>query len=83
MIRLHVTPPLAKDAAIAPEADQAHYLLNVMRLKSGDELLLFNGRDGEWRAMVAEADKRRCRLRALVQTRPQSSPCFSRMTFIR
>jgi 16S rRNA (uracil1498-N3)-methyltransferase len=74
MIRLHVNDALGVGAEVAPDAGQAHYLLNVMRLKAGEELLLFNGRDGEWRAMVAEADKRRCQLRALVQTRPQSSP---------
>jgi 16S rRNA (uracil1498-N3)-methyltransferase len=74
MIRLHVNDALGVGAEVEPDAGQAHYLLNVMRLKPGEELLLFNGRDGEWRAMVAEADKRRCRLGALVQTRPQSSP---------
>ena len=65
MIRLHVTPALAQDAVIAPEAGQAHYLLNVMRLKGGDELLLFNGRDGEWRAQIQDAGKRSCGLRLL------------------
>ena len=45
-----------------------------MRLKAGDELLLFNGRDGEWRARLAEAGKRSCRLELLERTREQSSP---------
>lgn len=71
MIRLHVTDDLAADSGFAPPQEQAHYLLNVMRLKAGDELLLFNGRDGEWRARVAEADRRRCRLEVLARTRPQ------------
>src|SRR5690606_31759374 len=48
------------------------YLTGVMRLKVGDELLLFNGRDGEWRASVAEVMKRGCLLRAQEQVRPQS-----------
>jgi len=74
MIRLYVNEALGVGVEIVPDSGQAHYLLNVMRLKAGEELLLFNGRDGEWRAMMAEADKRRCKLRALVQTRPQSSP---------
>ena len=74
MIRLHVNEALGVGVEIVPDTTQAHYLLNVMRLKAGDELLLFNGRDGEWRAMVAEADRRRCKLRALIQTRPQASP---------
>ncbi len=73
MIRLHVTEDLNPGAAFAAPQDQAHYLLNVMRLKVGDELALFNGRDGEWRARVAEADRRRCRLEVEAQTRPQSA----------
>ena len=74
MIRLHVNQALGAGAGIALEADPAHYLINVMRLKAGDELLLFNGRDGEWRARIAEAAKRRCRLEILERTREQSSP---------
>ena len=74
MIRLHVTEALAPGAEIVPEAAQAHYLLNVMRLKPGEDLLLFNGRDGEWRAAFEAIGKRGCRLRTLAQTRPQSSP---------
>ena len=74
MIRLHVPDPLAPEAEIVLDAGPAHYLLKVMRLKAGDELLLFNGRDGEWRAVLAEAHRRRCRLRLLERTRPQASP---------
>ncbi|MDZ4364310.1 RNA methyltransferase PUA domain-containing protein, partial [Brevundimonas sp.] len=47
MIRLHVPSPLAAAAAVAPTLDQSRYLTQVMRLKVGDELLVFNGRDGE------------------------------------
>ena len=35
---------------VALDRDQANYLLNVLRLKRGDAVLLFNGRDGEWQA---------------------------------
>ena len=31
---------------------QAHYLGNVMRMRAGDELLVFNGLDGEWLAEI-------------------------------
>ena len=74
MIRLHVTEPLAAGAEIAPGKDQAHYLVHVMRLQAGAELLLFNGRDGEWRARVAEASKRDVRLVVEALTRPQQTP---------
>lgn len=72
MIRLHVTEDLAAGAEFAPPQDQAHYLLNVMRQKAGDEIALFNGRDGEWRAKIAEADRRRCRLHVEALMRPQA-----------
>jgi 16S rRNA (uracil1498-N3)-methyltransferase len=63
MIRLFVRGDLTADAEVELPADQAHYLTRVMRRAARDEVLLFNGRDGEWRAVVTEAGKRRCRLR--------------------
>ena len=51
--RLFVTAKLEPGATIALGKDQAHYLRNVLRLKQGDNLLLFNGRDGEWRLIVS------------------------------
>ena len=71
MIRLHVTSDLAPGAAVAPTLDQSRYLTQVMRLQTGDALLVFNGRDGEWRAEVAEVLKKGVILRAVEQTRPQ------------
>ena len=71
MIRLYVQGDLAPGAAVAPTLDQSRYLTQVMRLKAGDELLVFNGRDGEWRVSVAEVLKKGVILRAEEQTRPQ------------
>ncbi|WP_211486567.1 RNA methyltransferase PUA domain-containing protein, partial [Corallococcus exiguus] len=50
--RLFVTSPLATGARVALDRAQANYLLNVMRLRAGDSVLIFNGVDGEWRASV-------------------------------
>ncbi len=72
MIRLHVSQPLSEGAAVEPTAEQARYLTAVMRLTPGGELLLFNGRDGEWRAEVAEVSKRGCRLAVQGLARPQA-----------
>ena len=72
MIRLHVTSPLAAAAPVAPTLDQSRYLTQVMRLKVGDDLLAFNGRDGEWRCSVAEVLKKGVILRAEEQVRPQT-----------
>ena len=72
MIRLHVIPDLSAGAAVAPTLDQSRYLTQVMRLKLGDDLLIFNGRDGEWRATIAEMLKKGVVLRAGEQVRPQT-----------
>lgn len=72
MIRLYVTSPLAAAAPVAPTLDQSRYLTQVMRLKVGDELLAFNGCDGEWRYSVAEVLKKGVILRAEEQVRPQT-----------
>jgi len=51
--RLFVDTPLAAGAAIALDRDQSNYLGNVLRLATGDTVLVFNGRDGEWRALLS------------------------------
>src|SRR3569833_2165218 len=56
--RLHVDERLAAGAEVALDRDRANYLFNVLRLAAGDPVLLFNGRDGEWRAKVTSAGKR-------------------------
>lgn len=73
MIRLHVTSSLADGNAVAPTQDQSRYLTNVMRLAQGDSLLVFNGRDGEWRVTLAEVHKRGVILKCEEQTRPQTT----------
>ncbi len=72
MIRLHVPTALSPDAAVAPTIDQSRYLTQVMRLKIGDSLLAFNGRNGEWRCVIAEVLKKGVVLRAEEQVRPQA-----------
>ena len=71
MIRLFVPHPLSAGAGVAPSLDQSRYLIAVMRLSVGDEILVFNGQHGEWRCTLAEAGKRGCLLRAEEQTRAQ------------
>ncbi|MFA4938930.1 16S rRNA (uracil(1498)-N(3))-methyltransferase [Brevundimonas sp.] len=72
MIRLHVKGDLKAAAPVAPTLDQSRYLTQVMRLKVGDDLLVFNGRDGEWRCSVAEILKKGVILRADGQVRAQT-----------
>ncbi|MGH6725337.1 MAG: 16S rRNA (uracil(1498)-N(3))-methyltransferase [Pseudolabrys sp.] len=56
--RIYLDVPLGAGKAVAFDRAQANYLLNVLRLKRGDALLLFNGRDGEWQAELADSGKR-------------------------
>ena len=72
MIRLFVPQDLAQGAHVEPTPDQARYLISVMRLQLGDELLLFNGRDGEWLTRLSGVSKKGCRLTPHRQTRPQA-----------
>ena len=69
--RLFVEADLAEAASVACSSGQANYLKNVLRLKPGDGILVFNGRDGEWRAEVADAGKRDTSLLVRAQVRPQ------------
>ncbi|QBF33564.1 16S rRNA (uracil(1498)-N(3))-methyltransferase [Thalassococcus sp. S3] len=73
-VRLYVEHPLGKGQTVELTRDQAHYLFGVMRLGPGAQVCLFNGRDGEWRAEVAEAGKRGGVLRAVEQTKSLQTP---------
>jgi 16S rRNA (uracil1498-N3)-methyltransferase len=73
-IRLYVDHPLGAAQTVDLSRDQAHYLFGVMRLGPGAEVALFNGRDGEWRAEVAEAGKRGGTLTCTDRTAPLRLP---------
>ena len=68
--RLFVDAALATGAAVTLERDQSNYLGNVLRLKAGDGVLVFNGRDGEWQASIS-GRKRPDQLTIGAQARPQ------------
>lgn len=70
--RLFVEAPLQAGARIALDRGQANYLLNVLRLKAGDPVLVFNGRDGEWRTEVAVEGRKSADLVCSEQTRGQT-----------
>ena len=70
--RLFVEAPLGQGAEVRLNAAQAHYLGTVLRLKSGDRVLVFNGRDGEWEGSLAAA-KRVAFVRVAEQARAQSA----------
>ena len=77
--RLFVDADLAPDGEVTLRRDQANYLVNVLRLGANDRVLVFNGRDGEWRADLVSVGKRDVRLLLSEQTRPQ--PVASPLTY--
>jgi len=70
--RLYVDAPLAPAATVPLSREQTNHLVNVLRLKSGDCVLVFNGRDGEWRANLTAMGKRGFALAVVTRTRTQT-----------
>src|SRR3954452_6983616 len=69
--RLYLDSPLKSGARVALGRDAANYLRNVLRLKAGEGVLAFNGRDGEWQASLQADGKRALALELGEQTRLQ------------
>jgi len=70
--RLYVTGDLGANMSVALDEGPSHYLLHVLRAKSGNRVLLFNGRDGEWLAQIGQVSKRGVSVMCLSQTRLQA-----------
>jgi 16S rRNA (uracil1498-N3)-methyltransferase len=71
--RLYLDVPLHQGASVVLDPSQANYLGNVLRLKTGDPVLVFNGRDGEWRGVLESAGKRSSALAIGTPNRPQTA----------
>jgi 16S rRNA (uracil1498-N3)-methyltransferase len=72
--RLYVTDALRPGGEVPLGKPQAHYLTNVLRLKAGQRVLAFNGKDGEWAGALAGEGKRTM-LKLEERTREQTEPC--------
>ncbi|ESX82772.1 MULTISPECIES: 16S rRNA (uracil(1498)-N(3))-methyltransferase [unclassified Mesorhizobium] len=71
MQRLFVPDELGPDTEFDVGPQQSHYLSRVLRLGEGAEVLVFNGRDGEWSAAIAAKSKKALRLKVMALQRPQ------------
>jgi 16S rRNA (uracil1498-N3)-methyltransferase len=71
--RLYVESNLSPAADVPASEAQAHYLLNVMRRRSGEAVTLFNGRDGEWSATIAQHGKKNATFAINAQLRVQDT----------
>jgi 16S rRNA (uracil1498-N3)-methyltransferase len=70
--RLFVDKPIGAGRSIALSGAQTNYLTSVLRRREGEPVLVFNGRDGEWRALL-RGSRKSARLEALERTRPQTA----------
>lgn len=78
--RLYLDVPLSSGETVVLGKEQAHYLLTVLRLDDGAEVLVFNGRDGEYGAVLRPQGKKTANLEIGAQTREQ--PPHSRLEFL-
>ncbi|MDQ0347645.1 16S rRNA (uracil(1498)-N(3))-methyltransferase [Ancylobacter vacuolatus] len=72
--RLFVDDALTEGACVSLDRDRAHYVSDVIRLAVGEHLHLFNGRDGEWRAVREAGGRRDVLLRCEALLRRQTPP---------
>lgn len=70
--RLFVDAALGAGLAHALDRSQHNYLINVLRLSEGEDVIVFNGRDGEWRASVRLPGRKQAALEIAQQLRPQT-----------
>lgn len=74
MPRLFVVPDITFHTTLVLDRAQANYLRAVMRIADGGEVLIFNGRDGEWRARLDHEGRKGASLTAIERTREQTPP---------
>jgi 16S rRNA (uracil1498-N3)-methyltransferase len=74
MQRLFLRSRLTAGAVIDLDRGQANYLANVLRMNAGAAVRVFNGRDGEWQAVLTRRDRRGWALTVESQERPQDEP---------
>ncbi len=75
MQRLYIEDALVAGQSVEIDPKAAHYLIHVLRLKQDDEILTFNGSDGEWKARLKPEGKKRVLLEPFEQTRAQPGAC--------
>ena len=69
--RLYVDSPLAEGQSVGLDHERAHFLRHVLRLDRGDPVAVFNGRDGEWLAVIDGFGKGWCSLTVSARRREQ------------
>jgi 16S rRNA (uracil1498-N3)-methyltransferase len=75
LFRLYIANPISVNQLVVLDKKQSHYLKNVLRLKSGFQVIIFNENDGEFLAEMNSEGKHDATLNPLEKLRePDSIP---------
>ncbi len=69
--RLYLAASLGPGQRVDLAREQANYLVNVLRMADGAEIVVFNGSDGEWTAKLVLAGRKAALLEVLALQRRQ------------
>jgi 16S rRNA (uracil1498-N3)-methyltransferase len=72
--RLYIAADLRPHTSLTLGKEQTNYLVSVLRMKAGDSVILFNGRDGAWLAKIADPHRKGVTVEIEVQTAHQTPP---------
>ena len=64
-VRIYLDKKLNLDLDLILEKEDAHYLTNVMRLREGDNVFLFNSKDGEFKGEIISSDKKKTKVKLI------------------
>jgi 16S rRNA (uracil1498-N3)-methyltransferase len=64
-VRIYLDKKLDLGLDLILEKEDSHYLKNVMRIKQGDNIFLFNSKDGEFKAEIISFDKKNTRVKLI------------------
>jgi len=64
-MRLFINQPLVVEVEVVLSKESAHYLLNVLRLRVGTDIIVFNGGGGEYTARLVAATKKTALLQVI------------------
>jgi len=74
-VRIYCCHTLQGNEIITLADNERNYLLNVRRLKAGNEISLFNATSGQWRAVIESSTKKEVYIKLLEQLRkPEPEP---------
>ena len=57
MSRFYVKPSSIKGGTIRIDGQEAHHIIDVMRLKKGDRIVTFDGKGTEYEGIIKESKK--------------------------